>query len=346
MDTSRAASRHARWITTGVLFASLLVTSCGQHRARESTSAGSGAPAGVLLAPSVGIPTVAGTAFSHMPLAVGNRWIYEIRVRSRLVEDGPTGEVMTRTDPWVVEIIGQATLNEQDYFVELDYDPRLGAPTGLPFLVREDATGFYNMDAPTLAPSAARSAPDLSWLTELETELRARVANSPHRAAFEAAIARQVALLRIATPLALDRSQLPRHPGLPRPGEQTGFRPGRPRPGEITLLSYPIHRGARWIVRESPRFTRSVVTREHVTVPAGEFQAWRIRGDAELFGPRDHVTFWYSREGMVRLKGRFESEAVDDQGNPLGMVIFDVEYVLMSLNLSPTLAQNQEPYRP
>ena len=108
---------------------------------------------------------------------------------------------------------------------------------------------------------------------------------------------------------------------------------GGPAPGEITLLRYPLSVGARWVVRDSPRFTRVVVARERVRVPAGVFAAWRLRGGSERFGPEDRVDFWYAPAGLVRIQIHLVGDATDDQGNLTGRVVIESDQVLTDFDL-------------
>ena len=86
-------------------------------------------------------------------------------------------------------------------------------------------------------------------------------------------------------------------------------------------------------MRASPRFGRTVIGRERITVPAGAFSAWRLRGTSELFGPNDRVRFWYANAGLIRISIHLESEATDDAGNVLGRVVADEEQLLNALSL-------------
>src|SRR5262249_34476866 len=92
--------------------------------------------------------------------------------------------------------------------------------------------------------------------------------------------------------------------------------------------------GARWVVRESPRFTRTVVARELVRVPAGVFPAWRLMGTAEAFGPEDRLDVWYSSAGLVRLRFHVVGDAVGDQGNVSGRAVTDSDQTLTAIELT------------
>jgi hypothetical protein len=145
-----------------------------------------------------------------------------------------------------------------------------------------------------------------------------RIARPADRAAFERAAER--VMERLAS-MRWNDSQL------------VGQGRGGPDPGELSVLRYPLSAGARWTVREMPRYGRVVLGRERVVVPAGAFVAWRLRGTSELFGPDDRVFYWYSSAGLVQMSFHFESDATDDAGNVIGRVIGDQDQVLTGLTL-------------
>jgi hypothetical protein len=87
-------------------------------------------------------------------------------------------------------------------------------------------------------------------------------------------------------------------------------------------------------VRESPLFARIVVAHQRLHVPAGTFNAWRIRQTSELFGPDDTVHLWYSRSGLLRIAFRGRMNATDDTGNIVGQVIIEQNQVLRTLQLA------------
>jgi len=101
----------------------------------------------------------------------------------------------------------------------------------------------------------------------------------------------------------------------------------------LTMLSYPLRPGASWIVRDSPRFVRTVVGLDMIHVPLGSFPAWALRGDSELFGPNDRVGFWYSRLGLLRIRYHVEADAVDNTGAVIGRVATDSDQSLTGIHL-------------
>jgi hypothetical protein len=99
------------------------------------------------------------------------------------------------------------------------------------------------------------------------------------------------------------------------------------------MLSFPLHIGARWIVRDDHRFVRAVVAHERVNLPLGLFLAWKLRGTSELFGPDDRVHFWYSNVGLVRVRFHVVADAVDDADHVIGTVAIDSDQSLTALAL-------------
>src|ERR1043166_3659568 len=85
--------------------------------------------------------------------------------------------------------------------------------------------------------------------------------------------------------------------------------------------------------RRPPHRARSVLAREPLLLPAGAFNAWRIRGTSELFGPTDRVTFWYAGAGLVRIRVHAESPATDETGNVIGRAVFDSDQRLTQVRL-------------
>ncbi len=250
------------------------------------------------------------------PLAVGNRWEYRIRANTRIVSPGTPDVVFENESPWTAEITGTASVEGRSYFLQEEYDPRvLRVPGGLRFAMRQDRSGLFERDIAlrigSTVPARACDAPT-AGVSALRSALATSLAGHPRRAAFERAGAELEARLR---------SVLAGPPG------------GGPDPGEITHLRYPLRVGARWVVRESPGFSRHVVGRERLLLRAGSFVAWRILGGSELFGPADHAMFWYAGSGLVRIRFHGESDATDESGNVVGRVIHDTDQRLVAVTL-------------
>jgi hypothetical protein len=255
------------------------------------------------------------------PLAVGNAWGYRTTARVTLVTpEGPQAP-QEFEHTLNVNIVGTTRIGAREYFIQSESDPLLGAPPEV-FAVRQDRSGLFELDDVPPAGTSGITArvADRSGATAaaLRDDVHDVLGSAPRQAAFQRAadeIVARVHALRHASSF------------VARP------RRGGPEPGEISLLRYPLRVGARWIVRESPRFTRVVLARERVRVPAGSFNAWRLRGASELFGPADRVRFWYSGVGLLRLSAHLEADATDDSGHVVGRLLLDQEQVLDSFQL-------------
>ncbi len=298
----------------------LLLPACSRHASDPASSDRPEAAASRILGPAPNGPMWHddqgfGRSRGFYPLAVGNRWQYDITLRTTLVTpEGPQPTIETTT-PWIVGIIGEFVQDGRRYFMSQEYDPRVNAPS-LPFRVRQDRSGYYSSDAITLAGALARSAPAMP--SALEANVEQALAGAPNAAAFRRAAA--ALTLRLATLT---------HTGM---AAMRGPR-GGPEPGETAQLRYPLRIGARWVVRESPRFARVVVGQQRLGVPAGTFHAWRLRQTSELFGPDDSAHLWYSRSGLLRISFHGKADATDEAGNIVGQVIMEQEQVLTTLQL-------------
>jgi hypothetical protein len=257
------------------------------------------------------------------PLAVGDRWDYFNTIRSRIVVPGSPVVLVELGHPWAAEIIGTEVFGGRLYHMQAEYDPlavSLPPPPQYLFALRQDRSGLYNRDLVQLAaPSHGRPAREgARGADALRAKLASVLAGHPHRAAFQRAAESLAARLEGLRAAAFGGSLAP--------GDG-------PDPAEISLLRYPLRPFARWIVRDSPRFSRIVEARETLELPAGSFSAWRIRGDSELFGPGDVVHFWYARQGLVRMLVHTESDAVDEQGNVVGRLLWDLDQRLTAYSL-------------
>jgi hypothetical protein len=106
-----------------------------------------------------------------------------------------------------------------------------------------------------------------------------------------------------------------------------------PFPDELTRLDYPLHPGAKWVLRTDPYFTGTVERVELVDLPAGRFQAYRIRLGSDLFGPNDRVLLYWGRSGELGHSFHLEIVATDENGNPIGNQVADETEQLRALHL-------------
>ena len=331
MKSQRGSSSQHLRLALVALSLALFAAGCSEQRARNTAPTDPGSRAGTLLAPVpvARSPQHGPNSLSYMPLQIGNRWDYSIEVTSRLESGDSPPEIVHEERPWTSQIIGTDQRNGVIYFTQAEFDPRSLAVPLASFLVRSDASGFYHLDLVQPGITAGEAgARNETWVTDHLSAVRTAAARTTHRAAFEAAAARVAARVQAlgrlerVTPTSLLET------GLPLRGQETGFRRGNALPGELTMLLYPLTGNARWIVREDPLFTRRVAGRERMNLPAGPYTTWAIEGGSELFGPNDRVVFSHATDGLVRIRGRFEAEAVDSTGNPVGRVLFELDQKL------------------
>jgi len=316
---------RARLALLAVLVGAALA-GCSPHGsgASDPTPGGSGATS--LLAPGPWTSTFPpatwrGLGRSHMPLAVGNRWDYQVRHTTRIVSPGAPDGIGVADHPWVIEVVGPLTIGARDYFAVTEYDPRVVlVQLGVP--MREDATGLYERDVITTNLRSGGSTPPDARVEAVARALGAARAGAPDDPAFAAAARRLEERVAILLDAARGRAATIAGPDA----------------DEITLLRYPLRFGARWEVRASPRFSRRVVGREVQRVPAGSFITWRIQGTGELLGPADRVRLWYAREGLVRLATHVETDMTDTGGNVIGRLIDDMDQVLTKVRAEPVHA--------
>jgi hypothetical protein len=261
------------------------------------------------------LPGAVGTAGRTLyPLAVGNRWDYDLHLRVTMVTGGVPQPPEIIDSSVRDEITGTQQIGDRTYYLQQETNPVIVGPGRLlPNYViplRQDLSGLYEREIVTFFPAAGTEA--------MRAYVARAVARPAERPAFERAYVKLMAQLaaarRDAATFALPHS-------------------GGPDLSELALLRYPLFPGARWAVRESPNFGRAVVRRERIVVPAGAFAAWQVRGESELYGPRDRVVFWYASVGLVRMSFHYESEATDEAGNVVGHVVGDQDQLLSAFNL-------------
>lgn len=301
----------------------LVFTGCSRQSTIPSASDTLDGGAERLLGPDIGSPSDMfgrGRGGSFYPLAIGNQWTYSIRSRWTIVTEAGAQPPVVTQSPWIASITGTAVTDTRTYFIQAEYDARVVGPGPGPgpastILMREDRSGLYEADQFIRAtPTALRPTAATQWRASMDPA----IAGTTQSAAF----ARAADVIAARLDLAMGR-------GMSRPGPG----PGGPDPGEISMLRYPLRLGARWVVRDSPLFTRTVVARETVHLPAGVFDSWKLRGDSELFGSTDRVHFWYGRAGLLRIRFHAEAEATDEAGNSVGRLIVDQDQVLTALEL-------------
>ena len=314
--TSRRFSTRAVTIagTAALLLFSIAFVGCSHRYSTEES------PAPGVASDLLGVrPGDLGADFSRsrslFPLAVGNHWEYRVRSRYQILDPAaPPPEVFET--PYNIDIEATATLDGRDYFLQSEGDPRLGG-VGLAFPVRSSRFGLYELELNQAQQSSA-AAPVEPAAADLTAYVDGAIADPAKRAAYQRAAAELAAKVLGMSPT-------------------LGIQPLRPNPGaapnELTLLSYPLFVGARWIVRKDPQFGRIVVAHERVLVPLGTFPAWKVRGTSELYGPNDRVNFWYSNLGLLALRYHAETNATDSTGAIIGRVAIDSDQSLTAIHL-------------
>lgn len=250
---------------------------------------------------------------SLYPLAVGNYWEYRVRGQIQIIAPSALPPVVGES-PYFIYITGTRTVDGRDYFLQLQGDPRMGR-ADVPVPVRSSRFGLFQLVSNQAVRAAAPVDPAAA---ELSAYVDRAITDPAKRAAYQ----------RAAAELAAKLSGIRAMPG----GVELGT-PSEPAPDELTLLSYPIYPGARWVVRADPHFARVVEGAERINTPLGTFVAWRIRGTSELFGPNDRVHYWYSRLGLLRFRYHVEVDAADSTGAVIGRAAIDSDQSLTRIQL-------------
>lgn len=306
----------------------LALAGCAKDQAQNAGATRSVAPATHLIGPNppgnpIGwwdMPRRGGRRL--YPLAVGNHWDYMIHATTTLITDAGVQPPVSSDSPWMVEITGETVVERRRYFLQAESDPRAMSPVPQAvYYVRQDWTGLYELDQQVYPLRGGRTSGTLS---PLAARLLTSVERMPGAAAHPAAFRRAAIELAQRVDGLLHSTSAAGSPDRPI---------GPPLAGEITMLQYPLHVGASWIVRESPRFARRVTARERLEVPAGRYAAWRIAGLSEFFGPNDRVNFWYGDAGLLRILVHAETNATDDAGNIIGTMLLDSDQVLTAAQL-------------
>lgn len=100
-----------------------------------------------------------------------------------------------------------------------------------------------------------------------------------------------------------------------------------PFPYEAHVLSYPIHRGARWTIDEARRITAEVERLELLNTPAGRFPAWRIRIRNGGHLPGEEAFVWYGHAGYLGMTVHVQFEKRDQNGDRITITQDQAEWV-------------------
>ncbi|OYD17633.1 hypothetical protein CH333_00095 [candidate division WOR-3 bacterium JGI_Cruoil_03_44_89] len=87
------------------------------------------------------------------------------------------------------------------------------------------------------------------------------------------------------------------------------------------VLVYPLWVGKDWVAFKDVWLQkRKVVGIETITTPAGTFPCYKIQVYGDIWD-EDAVWYdWFSNEGLIKRYFWFRGEAVDENGNPIGIV--------------------------
>ena len=261
-----------------------------------------------------GVESARGRLF--FPLDVGNHWDYEHVFRYQIdPDDGPPEPPGEVTASVAIDLTGTVVQDGREYVVWRERYVDESQTFEQEFIYRQDRTGLYNLDLihatidrVELAEHRAR----VAGAYRLDAETR-------HRRALASAAEKHALIRNLVTP---------------EPASASPRRQGAVPPSEITLLSYPLHAGKSWHVRENPLVIYTVERMESLRLPAGRFNGWRIRIDwPGVFGPNDRAHVWYGREGFLKLEARLETIETDLEGNRYGVVRSHEVQVLSDLDL-------------
>ncbi|HEX7879825.1 MAG TPA: hypothetical protein VF720_10470 [Candidatus Eisenbacteria bacterium] len=256
----------------------------------------------------------------YYPLEIGNRWEYDRELTLEFYPDDPNsqpfeyGPVLAQATR---EIVGDAEQDGRDYR-DVEY---VIHEDGFPEVYvsheyhRQERAGHYVAYPPIDDDEASNRLAHLEWRAPMgpvaptDAARRALVSLDEKRAAFHRAM---------------------------RAAVHDDDVPGTPPDGEGFELDYPLYRGSSWIVRPVDHpflITREVVGMERVEFPVGVRLSVVIRQDLpHLFGPNDHATFWYGRDGLYGYHLHLEAAWIDG-GRPVGTYTSDESERLSAIHL-------------
>jgi hypothetical protein len=267
------------------------------------------------------------------PLDIGNTWTYEGEI-TLTYEVGPPIVIETWQENMLVgteERFGREYVLERERIIQ--------DPDGSEFTnwirYRQDKAGLYEADIPIAEPPLDSESESRSPAPEILSSQRASFwmkisaaiepeQESAYRRGFDE-LSQKLAVIDAA--VHRGAATLPsRAPALTGP-------PGGVLPNEITRLSYPLHPGQEWTIREIPLFQSMVISCDVLDLPPGRMSCWMIRIVPPGFGPNDEVLIWYGRQGFLRLFDHLEIDIVDPGGEPIDRLVFEEDLSLETLDL-------------
>jgi hypothetical protein len=263
------------------------------------------------------------------PLAVGNRWTYHdvFELKVDYFDGSPSTSDRVESDIEWAQVCEETHFG-RPYMVQRETTVDPFGTFVFWFRERQDPRGLYGLeifDPPACAPAAPAPSSSVSPRGRVtESEARGRMGPGSWS---EDLSSRLVAKLsrsmtpdaaRATTAAILDKAE--RFRAIARDCGRRHGRPGGPQAGELFELSYPLRIGKQWVFRDDDvHIERKVTGIEVRDVLGKKTLAYRIHLISDLFGDTDADLF-YSRRGFLGLKVSGTSLAVDDQGNPIGIV--------------------------
>ncbi|HEU4366004.1 MAG TPA: hypothetical protein VFT13_11135 [Candidatus Krumholzibacteria bacterium] len=306
-----------------------LVTAVGCEHDPASSSSDAAVPATLERAGAGGVAGVPGARGGGLvPLGSGYRWTYQ----GGVVFQEP-GEPFQIPRVETHTIIGTESRSGRDYWLleQVIEEHVFGGDREIVnwSRLRQDRTGLFVADVSVIEPPAGLSVaaePCADALAEAAWERMAGSLRDSERAAYRRAweeLAARRDALRSLVRLAASTVAAT---GL-------GRDPGGVAAGELTRLSYPLHPGAEWVIREEPLFRCRVEAVDVLALPIGRVPAYRTRIEGVFFDADDDVFFWYGHVGFVGQSVHTETVATDPDGNPIGTLIADDTLFLTSVTL-------------
>lgn len=265
------------------------------------------------------------------PLDIGNRWTYVGKI-SITFENAPPSVIHTRE---VHTLIGTEQRFGREYILEEQeiVDDTNGSEHTYWLRHRQDRAGLYHADIAMNEPPLNRQVRPGDILTKADARRNrmgtlwqevSETIQIEYRDSYRQAWNDLFQRLQ-AIDGALGRQMLGA-PVLQGP-------PGGVLPDEITRLSYPLHPGQEWIIREDPLFTSIVEGHDLLDLPPGKMNGFKIWVLNPWLGPNDVVLIWYGRQGYLKLFVHLENEITDPGGNPIDTLIYKESLSLESLDL-------------
>lgn len=245
------------------------------------------------------------------PLQLGNRWHYRriVAFETTLTGQEPTPPEIFRASVQQ-ELIGIEALFGRDYVVQervID-EGEMGITTQW-VRFRQDRSGLYEADVPLNQPPILLGAVSIADPHAIEYLPAAwHIPGDGHHTSPTLAAVRQQLVRRMELVRQVRAGLASLDPSLGKDALEN----------ELTRLLYPLHTGQTWVLREDPHVRFTVEGLQVMRLRCGVFPAWRLRLDAEFFGPNDRAVFWVGRVGFVGMAARFEGDVVDLEGNVIG----------------------------